>query len=575
MRTAISELQHQLAVSRGDLPADLVFRNGRIVNVLSGEVHGGDVAVTGGIVAGIGQYEGRETVDLKGRYIAPAFIDGHIHIESTMLTPAEFARAVVPRGTCAVVADPHEFANVLGVRGIEYVFEAAEQLPLDVYVMVPSCVPATPLETSGATITADDIVRFIGRADVAGIAEMMNFPGVFLGWESELEKLRTRGGKTVDGHSPGLTGKNLNAYILAGIESDHECTTLEEAREKLRLGMHILIREGTAERNLHELLPLVTPASAPNFSFATDDKHPPDLENEGHIDHHIRESIARGLDPILAFQLGTINTARHYGLEKIGAIAPGFYANLVLFDDLLNPLPDEVYYRGKLVARSGVCMAPSFAGPDTVALVKSMNVRNFEPADLAVRAAGGKKIRVIGIIPRQIVTEEIIETPRVENDLVVSDPDRDVIKLVVIERHHATGNIGIGFVRGFGLKSGAIASTVAHDAHNIIVAGVSDADIHDAAMHLVEIGGGQCVVNDGRVLEDLPLPIAGLVSDRPLAFVRKKTDDLIAAAVGIGCKLRDPFMTLSFLALSPIPALKVTDKGLVDAVRFELTDIFV
>ncbi|MDT8324735.1 MAG: adenine deaminase C-terminal domain-containing protein, partial [Bacteroidota bacterium] len=427
-----------------------------------------------------------------------------------------------------------------------------------------------------AKITAMDILTYTRKDHVAGVAEMMNFPGVFLGMEAELLKIRASSGKPVDGHAPGLTGPNLNAYILAGVRSDHECTTLEEAREKLRRGMHILLREGTAERNLHDLLPLVTRENAAQFSFATDDKHPADLEDEGHIDHHVREAISFGLDPMTVLQMATINTARHYRLSEHGAIAPGRRANMILFDDMRNIRARDVYYEGRLAARDGAPVFTVDASPDLEKMKNTMHVdEEFGIDHLKIFQVPHSVIKVIDLVPGQILTTASTAPPKVENDLVVADTTRDILKLVVIERHHATGNVGHGFVRGFGLTRGALASTVAHDAHNIIVVGTNDRDMYIAALQLVQLGGGQCVVENGRVIEELALPVAGLVSDQPLHVVRQKVDDLTRAAQQLGCALPDPFMTLSFLALSPIPALKVTDRGLVDAEKFELTSLFV
>ncbi|MDH7515923.1 MAG: adenine deaminase [Bacteroidota bacterium] len=572
---SMENLQYLLAVARGEEPAELLFRGGRIVNVLSGEIHEGDVAVAGGRIVGIGDYEeGKTIVEAEGLFLAPSFIDGHIHLESTMLTIPEFARAVVPRGTGGVVVDPHEFANVAGTAGIEYVIESARGVPLDVSVMVPSCVPATPLETSGAEIGPDDIASFLGRRGVIGLAEMMNYPGVYLGWESELAKIACAAGYPVDGHAPGLGGRNLNAYILAGAGSDHECTAAEEAQEKLRRGMHILIREGSTERNLRDLLPLVTPMNATNFSFASDDRHPADLAEEGHIDHAVRTAIACGLDAVLAFQLATINTARHYRLAGIGAIAPGYYANIAVFEDLRAARPIEVYYRGTLVARQGAFLGET--GKGTPALPSPMHVKPLPDDAFAVPVRGELRgIRVVGVIPGQILTRALVEKPAIRDGLVVSDPERDILKLAVVERHRGTGNIGVGFVRGFGLRRGAIASTVCHDAHNIIAVGVDDRDIAKAVRVLAELGGGQCVIDEGTVAARLALPVGGLVSDRPLEDVRSAVHALSAAARRLGCVLRDPFMTLSFLALSPVPALRVTDRGVVDAERFEIVDVLI
>jgi len=571
----MKDIQQKLKAARGEKPAELVFRNGKILNVLSGEIHEGDLAVDGGRVVGIGSYEGERIVDCSGAYICPAFIDGHIHIESTMLSVPEFARAVIPHGTGSVVADPHEFANVVGLKGISYVCEAARSIPMNLFIMMSSCVPATPLESAGASIDRDDMFLFMHQENIAGVAEMMNFPSVYSGVQSELDKIALANGKRVDGHSPSLTGKDLNAYILAGISSDHECTSLTEAREKLQRGMHILIREGTAERNLHDILPLVTPVNAANFSFATDDKHPADLEDEGHIDHLVREAIAFGIDPLIAVQMATINTARHYRLKNLGALNPRSWANIILFDDLQNIRPSQVYFKGNLVADGGRNVWTDSGTADPSFMWDTMHVHNFFESDFSQKTSNGKAIKVINIVPKQIITTGSIEQPRVQNGMVVSDTERDILKLVVIERHNALRNMGLGFVRGFGLKRGALASTVAHDAHNIIIVGTNDRDMYFAALELVRMGGGQCLIENGTLIEELPLPIAGLVSDQPLHEVRRKVDALSAAATERGCNLPDPFMTLSFLALSPIPALKVTDQGLVDAEKFELTDLFV
>ncbi len=569
------DISRLLAVARGDEIADLVLRKARIVNVLSGEIHDGDVAVVDGRIAGIGKYKAVVETDLNGAFLAPAFIDGHIHIESAMLTPPEFAKAVVPRGTGAVLADPHEFANVAGTAGIEYVLKACRDMPLDVFVMMPSCVPATPLETSGASIGPAEIAAFLGREGVAGIAEMMNFPGVFLGLDTELAKLELAGEKPVDGHSPGLSGNPLNAYIAAGISSDHECTTLAEAREKLRRGMHILLREGTAEKNLLELLPLVTASNAGNFSFATDDRHPADLMDYGHIDHHVRLSINAGLDPITAFRIASINTARHYRLRDRGAIAPGFLADMISFGDLRDVRVDMVWHRGLVAARGGEYLSGGISPSPPAELTAAVNVRPFTIDALRIEALPGRKIRVIETAPGQIVTVAAASEPLVAGGSVISDTQRDIIKLVVMERHKATGNIGMGFVRGFGLKKGALASTIAHDAHNIIAVGVDDEDIMYAVGEIISMGGGLCVAAAGMAHARLPLPVCGLVSDRPLVEVRAAADSLSKAAREMGCTLPDPFMTLSFLALSPVPALKVTDMGLVDSERFRLTELFI
>ena len=565
------QLEHKLSVARGETPAELVFRNAQLVNVFSGEIHPANVAVDDGRVIGFGNYEAREVVDLDGAYLAPSLIDGHFHVESTMVTVPEFARAVVPHGTGAIVIDPHEFTNVLGKEGIQYVLEASKGLPIDFFIMLPSCIPATHLETSGARLHASDLAEMIDDERIAGVAELMNYPGVFLGMASELAKIRAGKGKLIDGHAPGLRGNSLNAYALAGVRSDHESTELDEAREKLRLGMHLLVREGSTERNLEHIISLVTPQNSANCSFATDDKLPGDLVSEGHIDHSIRKAIRLGIAPITAVQMGTINTARHYRLRNHGAIAPRFWADFIVLDDLDTFVVRRVYKKGKLVAQDG-----EYRGAEVAAVKQprnTMNIRFRGREDIAVNAGSAKTIKVIEIVPEQIVTNAISVRPKVENGQIVSDTSRDVLKLVVVERHNATGNVGVGFVRGFELQRGALGSTVAHDAHNIVVVGTSDAEIVAAVAALEKMGGGQVAVENGKEIVALPLPIAGLVSDHPLAQVVEKVRALNAAAAQLGSKLPAPFMSLSFLSLSPIPALKLTDQGLVDAVNMRLTSL--
>jgi adenine deaminase len=565
-------IQQKLGIARGEQPAELLFKNARLVNVLSGEIYPANVAVDDGRVIGIGDYRARRVIDLHGSYLAPSLIDGHFHVESSMLTVPEFARAVVPHGTGAAVIDPHEYANVLGLDGIRYVLESSKKLPLDFFIMLPSCVPATPLETAGARITADDLRLMIGDDRIAGVGEMMNFPGVFLGVKSELAKIDAGKGKCVDGHAPGLRGKNLNAYVLAGVRSDHESVEVGEARDKLRLGMHILLREGSTERNLAHLLPLINAHNVQNCSFATDDKLAGDLVSEGHIDHCVRKAIRLGLSPISALQIATINTARHYRLQNLGAIAPRFWADFIVFDDLKKFSIRRVYKKGVLVAEDGRFLGRT---PAKIGLPRStMNLR-YQPGDFRVRAGGGEKIKVIEIVPQQIVTKTAIVVPKVEGGEVVADPKRDILKLVVVERHRATGNVGVGFVRGFKLKVGALGSTVAHDAHNVVVVGATDGDILMAIDELARLQGGQVAVANGKVRARLGLPIAGLVSDRPLAEVIKGIGDLNGAARAMGCKLPAPFMTLSFLSLSPIPELKLTDQGLIDAVKMQRTELWV
>lgn len=565
-------VQQKLAIARGEKPAELLFKNAQLVNVLSGEIHPADVAVEDGRVIGFGDYRAKTVVDLNGAYLAPSLIDGHFHMESSLLTASELARAVVPHGTGAMVIDPHEYANVLGLDGIRYVLESTKNLAVDFFIMLPSCVPATHLETAGSRLTADDLKLMIADERIAGVAELMNYHGVFLGMESELAKIEAGKGKAIDGHAPGLRGKNLNAYALAGIRSDHESTELEEAREKLRLGMHILLREGSTERNLGHLVPLINAHNSANCSFATDDRLPGDLAHEGHIDHCVRKVIVAGIAPMTAFQIATINTARHYRLRNFGAIAPRYWADFVVFDDLKNFTARQVYKKGVLMAENGKYLATS---PEATPLPRStMNVRYDAVKDFMVKANGAAKIKVIKIIPDQIVTKQLIEAPKVENGEIVSDTARDILKLVVVERHRATGNVGVGFVRGFKLKNGALASSVAHDAHNVVVVGTNDTDILSAILQLEKLQGGLVAVADGEVKAELGLPIAGLVSDKPLDEVIQHMAGLNAAAHALGTDLAAPFMMLSFLSLSPIPELRLTDQGLIDSVYLRHTNLF-
>lgn len=574
MREAIpnDERARLIEVARGDSPADLVLKNARLVNVRSGEIHDADVAIYKGRIAGFGDYQAKEVIDLGNMHLCPGLIDAHVHIESSMVTVPEFARAVVPRGTTAVVTDPHEIANVLGVPGITYMLDSSEGLPLRVFAMASSCVPATDMETSGAQLSAKDLEELFGHPRVIGLAEVMNFPGVFLGVPEVLDKIAAAGDRPVDGHSPGLSGPPLNAYVAAGIGSDHECTQLEEAREKLRCGMHIFIREGTTARNLKALLPLVTPQNSAFCSFCTDDRHPEDLLEEGHIDALIRMALAAGLGPVTAVQMATINTANYFGLRGLGMVAPGYRADLMAFDDFKNFQARKVFAEGRLVAEEGEYLGPRPAAPSP----PGGGVRvDWGSVDLAVRADGQTQARVIKAIPEQIVTGQSVETLAVEGGVAVQVPEDDVLKIAVIERHRGTGNVGVGFVRGFGLKRGAVASTVAHDNHNIVVVGVSDEDMLVAARTVADTNGGQAVVADGAVLASVPLPIAGLMSDLPLEDVRSRIEAMTQSARELGGTLPDPLMTMSFLALAVIPELKITDRGLVDVNEFRPVPLFV
>jgi len=565
-------LEELIQVARGEVEVDLLLKDARVVNVFSGNIHPADVAVHRSRVVGFGGYRAREVIDLGGQYLCPGFIDGHVHIESSMLRVSEFARVVVPQGTTTVVCDPHEIANVLGLDGIRYMLESSKYNPLSVYVMLPSCVPATNMETAGSRLSAEDLGAMLGNEWVLGLGEVMNYPGViFRDWEV-LTKIGVAANRPIDGHAPGLSGRDLCAYVAAGIGSDHECTTVEEAQEKLQLGMHIMIREGTIARDLQNLLPLVTPSNAENCMFVTDDRHLPDLLTEGHMNYVVRKAIRLGLDPLTAVQMATINTARYFGLRDKGRIGPGMRADLLVFDSFQDLNIRMVFRGGQLVARDGELL-PLAQKPKHVALRSSMNINWDGVGDLKV-AATGRWIKVIGVVPDQIVTENLVEEAKVEDGLAVADVERDIVKIAVIERHLASGNVGLGFVKGFNLKRGALGSSVAHDSHNLMVIGTNDTDMLLAAHEVERMRGGLTVVHQGSVLASLPLPVAGLMSERPYEEVNQGLKALLAAAHDLGSDLHDPFMMMSFLALAVIPALKLTDKGLVDVTQFKFVPLF-
>ena len=560
-----------IAAARGEIEVDLLLSGGILANVLSGEVYRADVAVHRGRIVGFECSSARKVLELDGRIIAPGFIDGHVHIESSMVSVPEYARAVVPRGTTTVVADPHELANVWGEAGIRYILDSSRDLPLDVYVMLPSCVPATDLETAGASLRAADLASLLEEDRVLGLAEMMNYPGVLFRDAEVMAKLALAEGRPVDGHAPGLSGLDLSAYIAAGIGSDHECTSIEEAREKVRAGMHIMLREGSAAKNLRDLLPLVTPANAGRFLFVSDDRHPADLLGQGHIDFMVRTAMEQGLEPILALQMASINAARYFGLSRLGAIAPGYRADMAILDSLESLRPVKVIKDGVLVAEEGRLCVP--LKPAKGVKGRSMNIAPLGPASFAIAAQPGPA-RVIGVVDGQIVTRALSLDPRVEEGLVVSDTGRDILKMAVVERHHGTGNIGRALVQGFGLAFGALATSVAHDSHNIAVVGVTDADMLAAVLAVQQMGGGLVALKEGRAQARLPLPVAGLMSEARLEEVQEGLESCIAAARELGCRLTDPFMTLSFLCLPVIPELKLTDRGLVDVGEFRLVGMF-
>ena len=559
MNKRLAEL---ISVAKGELPADLILANARVINVFSGEIEAGNVAIHGDRIAGVGDYQqAKKVLDLGGKYIAPGLINGHIHPESSMLDIGQYARAVVPHGTTTLITDLHEIANVCGLEGIKYVLDCARRLPFDLFLMAPSCVPATDFETSGASIDAEDIRQLLKRREVIGLGEVMNFPGVLSGDEAVLKKISLAEGKIIDGHAPGVTGKNLSAYIAAGIHSDHESVSIDEAREKLRGGMTVMIREGSSEKNLEALLPLVTDKTYNRCLFVVDDRSGADLLRDGDIDAVVRKAIGLGLDPVRAIQLATINPAQHFRRDGLGAVAPGYMANLIVLSDLRRLQIEMVFYRGKMVAREG---KPLFTLPQASGgLTNTVNIKPFNIGALRL-SASGEVMPIVGVVPGQIITRKKIARVKVINGAITPDTSRDILKLVVVERHKATGNIGLGLVSGFGLRKGALASSIAHDSHNVIAVGTSDEDIFTAIKEIERLQGGLVAAAGGKVLASLPLPIAGLLSDQPLEVVVSKLEGLEKIAAELGTRLISPFATLSFLALPVIPEIRLTDRGVVE-----------
>jgi len=574
------DLAQIIKVARSDAPADLALRNGKLINVYTGEIYKTDVIIAGDKIIALGPgYQTNEELDLGGRYVAPGFIDAHVHIESSMVTPSQFARAVVPKGTTSVISDPHEIANVCGLGGIHYMLDASVGLPLTVYVNAPSCVPATHMSTAGADLDAAQLATLLDHPRVLGLAEMMNFPGLILGDPAVLAKMQAFEGRIVDGHSPGINGPWLNAYVAAGVNSDHECSTVKEATERLRLGMYVLIREATGARNLLDLLPAITPENSRRCCLCTDDYHASDILDHGHMDHLLRMAIEQGLDPITAIRMVTLNTAERFRLYDRGAIAPGKRADMVIFSDLQDIQADIVFSGGRMVAQDGNLVS-DWPPP----LVDDTHVRdtihvNWDAVDERTFhiPMAGHKARVIGIIKNQLITQHLIkEIARdAAGQRAVADLERDILKMAVIERHRGTGNVGRGLIHGMGLQAGALASSVAHDHHNIVVVGVDDESMLAAAREVGKMGGGFVAANGDRVLARLPLPIAGLMSDQPIETVRDAQDTLLINSAALGAEPHNPFMMMSFMALEVIPALKLTDQGLVDVEQFKPVELFV
>ncbi|HEX75333.1 MAG TPA: adenine deaminase [Dehalococcoidia bacterium] len=562
-------LAELISVARGDAPADLLLKNARMVNTFVGNIEEGNVVICGDRIAGVGDYhQAKEIIDLKGSYLAPGLINGHTHIESSMLHPAQYAQAVVPRGTSALVTDLHEITNVAGLEGVRFVMDWAQKLPLDMFFMAPSCVPATHMETSGAEINAQDIKKALRWQNVIGLGEMMNFPGVINGNKQVLNKIATAQDKVLDGHAPGVSSKQLNAYIAAGIHSDHESTTLEEGREKLRRGMYLMIREGSSEKNLDALLPLVNDKTYKRCLFVVDDRSCSDLLREGDIDAVVRKAIQKGLEPVRAIQLATINAAEYFRLYDRGGITPGYIANLITITDLSQLEIDMVFYKGHLVTRGGSSLLPP---PESSAkeLTDTIHIKPFNVEALRLTITG-ESFPVIEVIPGQIVTKKRVEKVKAKDGVVLPDLEQDILKLVVMERHRASGNIGLGLVKGFGLKRGALASSIAHDSHNIIAVGSNDPDILTAIKEIERLQGGLVVCSDAKISAALPLPIAGLLSPEPVEVVVDKFENLETAAAGLGNVPPAPFALLSFVALPVIPELRLTDLGLVDVLAFKL-----
>ncbi len=549
------------------MPAELVVRGGRILSVFTREWLEADVAIVDGVIAGIGSYDGEETIDAAGRFVVPGFIDAHMHLESVKLLVDEFARLVLPLGTTAVVADPHEIANVLGTDGVHWLHDASAGLQLEVFFTAPSCVPASVFESPRRPLAPGDLEALMRRSRVLGLAEMMNFPGVIAGDPAELEKLALDGAEHVDGHAPGILGKALQAYAAAGIRSDHEALTVEEGRERLRAGMWLLVREASMARNLQALLPLVAEYGPGRIAFCTDDRDPEDIADNGHVNGMVRDAVAFGIEPADAIAMASLHPAQWHRLSRHGAVAPGYVADLLVLGDLERFVPELVLKRGRPIED-----LPRAEVPEWVS--QTVRVHPVTAADFAIPWEGGAA-RAIGLIEDQVVTESLELEPLVVDGHAVSDPTRDLVKLAVVERHLATGRVGLGLVSGSGLQRGALASTVAHDAHNLVVVGADDEDMAFAVRRLAELGGGIVAVEGSRVVAECPLPVAGLLSDQPLDVVVAQSRSCNEAASGLGWSGATPFLTLAFLALSVIPSLKLTDRGLVDVDRFEIVPLAV
>lgn len=568
----------KLAASAKKTKADVLIKNGKIIDVFNGELIEEDIAIKDGVIIGIGQYEGGKTIDAKGKYISPGFIDGHVHIESAMVTPQQFSQVVVPHGVTTVITDPHEIANVSGSAGIQFMIDSAKNLPLNIFFMLPSCVPATPFENAGATLSAQDLKPFYHVQSVLGLAEIMDFPSVFHQEQMMMEKLldANKLGKKIDGHAAGISGDDLNVYATAGIKTDHECVTPDEAYERLKRGMYVMLREGSAARDLKALLPVITERNARRCLFVTDDKHLDDLIAEGSIDYNISLSIENGLDPITAYQMATLHAAECFGLDTKGAIAPGYDADFVFLDDLVAVKVNEVFIKGELIAKDGHCVHSSYK-EETIplALLNTIHINKIGLEDIKIACPKEASANIIEIIPNKIITKHVVEKVDSTDGYFQPSITNDHLKMAVIERHSSTENIGLGIVKGFGLTSGAIASTVAHDSHNIITLATDDQDLLKAVDALKSMGGGLVVVKEQEVIASLPLEISGLMTTAPFIQINEKLKQIDKALDEIGfSKSFNPFLTMSFLALPVIPELKLTDLGLFQVKDFKHIDVF-
>jgi adenine deaminase len=567
-------LKKRIKVANKEIKADVVVKNGKIVNVFTGEITEGDIAIADGFIAGIGEYDGVETIDARDKVIVPGFIDGHMHIESTMLTPYELSKVLIQHGITAIMADPHEIANVAGNEGINFMINASEKLPVDIFIMLPSCVPATPFENSGARLGAEDLQFFYSHPRVLGLAELMDFSSIVNLKEDMLKKIINTqlNMGTIDGHAAGLSKEELNVYVSAGIYSDHECINVKEAKDRLELGMYLMIREGTAAKELKTLLPVITPVNSRRCIFVTDDKLLDDLITEGSVDHNVRLAIKEGLDPITAIQMVTINTTEFFCLRGYGAIAPGYQADLLILNDLQSISIDRVIKKGKCVVENGEINKNAFIrnenSKELALKLPGINMKELQINDLEMPLSSSL-CNIIEIVPNSLITYHRVEKADIYNGNFIASTCRDLLKIAVIERHHATGNIGLGIVKGFGIKKGAIATTVAHDSHNIVVVGTSDEEMLLAVNHLKSINGGIAIASGKEVIASLPLAICGLISENSCLEVKEQLRSLNQALNIIGADTNfNPFLTLSFLTLPVIPEIKLTDMGLFEIKTF-------